>query len=92
MRCAFRPRNLVVAEMLEFRQGVSVSDYGPGIPDDKLQHIFERYYRAEHTNSQISGIGLGLYICAEIIHKHGGEIGVESDASKGSTFWFTLPA
>ncbi|MEO3402371.1 PAS domain-containing protein [Mucilaginibacter sp. CAU 1740] len=74
----------------EARVKTSVTDFGPGIPEDKQQHIFDRYYRADH-DTHISGIGLGLYICAEIIRKHGGEIGVISELGKGSTLWFTLP-
>jgi signal transduction histidine kinase len=70
---------------------VSVTDFGPGIAPDKLPHIFERYFRADYGSVQFSGLGLGLYICAEIIAKHGGNIGVESELEKGSTFWFTLP-
>lgn len=70
---------------------VSVKDGGPGIPPDKLPHLFGRYYRADYSGSQYSGLGLGLYISAEIIKKHGGEIGVDSEIGKGSTFWFTLP-
>jgi len=70
---------------------VSVADFGPGIPQDKVKYIFERYYQIEHSGSQFSGLGLGLYICAEIIHKHGGEIGVDSEPGKGCKFWFTLP-
>jgi PAS domain S-box-containing protein len=70
---------------------VSITDFGPGIPHDKAKHIFERYYQVERDGKQFSGLGLGLYICAEIIRKHGGEIGVNSEPGKGSTFWFTLP-
>lgn len=70
---------------------VSVMDSGPGIPQDKVTHIFERYYQVENSGKQSSGLGLGLYICAEIVHKHGGGIGVESEPGKGSKFWFTLP-
>lgn len=70
---------------------VSVTDFGPGIAADKLPHIFERYFRADYGSVQFSGLGLGLYICAEIIEKHGGQIGVDSELGKGSTFWFTLP-
>jgi len=70
---------------------VSVTDFGPGIPSQKLPHIFERYYRVNNSGAQFSGLGLGLYICAEIIYKHGGDVGVISEPGKGSTFWFTLP-
>ncbi len=70
---------------------ISVVDQGPGIEEDKLVHLFERYYRSEHGGGNYSGLGLGLYICAEIIKKHGGKIGVESKIGKGSTFWFTVP-
>ncbi|QQL49498.1 PAS domain S-box protein [Mucilaginibacter ginkgonis] len=70
---------------------ISVRDTGPGIPKEKLEHLFDRYYRADHTGSQYSGLGLGLYISAEIVKRHGGEIGVDSHLGQGSTFWFTLP-
>ncbi|WP_316784859.1 PAS domain S-box protein [Pedobacter frigiditerrae] len=70
---------------------VAVTDKGPGIAPDKLPHLFDRYFRADETGAQVSGLGLGLYISSEIISRHGGEIGVESELGKGSTFWFTLP-
>ncbi|MET1056599.1 MAG: PAS domain S-box protein [Pedobacter sp.] len=70
---------------------ISVRDTGPGIPASKLPHLFERYYRASETGAQVSGLGLGLYICADIIKRHGGEIGVESTEGAGTLFWFTLP-
>ncbi|ASU32078.1 PAS domain S-box-containing protein [Mucilaginibacter xinganensis] len=70
---------------------IAVKDNGPGIPADKLPFLFDRYYRAESSGYQNSGLGLGLYICSEIIKRHGGQIGVESELGHGSTFWFTLP-
>lgn len=70
---------------------ISVTDQGPGISNDQLPYLFERYYRVDSASQQLSGLGLGLYICAEIIKKHGGKIGVESTIGKGSTFWFTVP-
>ena len=70
---------------------IAVRDTGPGIAPEKIPHLFDRYYRAESSGFQNSGLGLGLYICAEIIKRHGGDIGVESELGKGSTFWFTLP-
>jgi|GEM_PF-1555405 len=70
---------------------ISVQDYGMGIPVEKQGPIFNRYYRIDSTIGHGSSLGLGLYICSEIIKKHNGEIGVNSELEKGSTFWFTLP-
>jgi PAS domain S-box-containing protein len=70
---------------------ISVQDFGEGIAYDKIPHLFERYYRVDSSGVQYSGLGLGLYISAEIVERHGGKIGVNSEAGKGSTFWFTLP-
>lgn len=70
---------------------VSVKDGGPGIPEEKRLHLFDRYYRTDYQGGQYSGLGLGLYICSEIIKRHGGNIGVNSEVGKGSSFWFTLP-
>lgn len=70
---------------------ISVKDNGPGISKDKLAHLFDRYYRVDYSGVQYSGLGLGLYISAEIVKKHNGKIGVESELGKGSTFWFTVP-
>ena len=70
---------------------VSVSDTGPGIEQIKLPNLFDRYYRADTSGTQYNGLGLGLYISSEIIKKHQGTIGVDSELGKGSTFWFTLP-
>ncbi|RFZ94602.1 PAS domain S-box protein [Mucilaginibacter conchicola] len=70
---------------------ITVQDFGEGIPYDKIPHLFERYYRVDSSGVQYSGLGLGLYISAEIVERHGGKIGVNSDTGRGSTFWFTLP-
>ncbi|WP_345953824.1 ATP-binding protein [Mucilaginibacter sp. PAMB04168] len=70
---------------------VSVIDKGPGIPPEKLPNLFDRYYRVDNSGIQYSGLGLGLYICSEIIKRHNGQIGAESEYGNGSTFWFTLP-
>jgi PAS domain S-box-containing protein len=69
---------------------VSVKDYGIGIKLTDIQKLFERYYRVE-GNNRISGFGIGLYLSAEIIHRHNGKIWVESEVGKGSTFYFSLP-
>ncbi|EOR96148.1 hypothetical protein ADIARSV_0661 [Arcticibacter svalbardensis MN12-7] len=81
----------IVIEKKEAFVKVSVIDNGPGISPEMIPHIFNRYYRADYSGVQFSGLGLGLYINSEIINKHGGDIGVNSDIGQGSTFWFTLP-
>ncbi|MEO0534483.1 MAG: HAMP domain-containing sensor histidine kinase [Cyanobacteria bacterium P01_A01_bin.123] len=67
-----------------------VQDNGIGIPPDQCQQLFELYSRGKRAR-YMPGIGLGLYLCKQIITAHGGEIGVVSQPGKGSTFWFTLP-
>ena len=71
---------------------ISVSDTGEGIPADRLQDIWERYYKVdkEHKRAQV-GTGLGLSIVRNILEMHGGAYGVESVLGQGSTFWFELP-
>ncbi|MBC8053128.1 MAG: ATP-binding protein [Sphingobacteriaceae bacterium] len=83
--------NHIIIEKLNNFAKVSVKDFGPGIPENKLAHLFQRYYRVDSSGHQISGLGLGLYIANEIIEKHGGKMGVDSKLGEGSTFWFTLP-
>jgi PAS domain S-box-containing protein len=82
---------IIDAEQKAGETKISVSDFGKGIPPENLVNLFDRYFRLEKDNNNISGLGLGLYICAEIIRLHGGEMGVESEVGKGTTFWFTVP-
>ena len=70
---------------------IGVKDYGVGIPEDKLEEIFSRFYRVDETKSQASGLGLGLYLSQEIVSRHGGTIWAESQPGEGSTFWIRLP-
>ena len=71
---------------------VSVQDRGIGIAEKDIKHLFDRYYRVESNNvKSIAGFGIGLYLCAEIVHRHNGKIWVESELGKGSTFSFSLP-
>lgn len=70
---------------------VGVKDYGIGIAPDKVDNIFSRFYRVDDNSPNISGLGIGLYLCYEIITRHQGKIWVDSELKTGSTFWFTLP-
>jgi PAS domain S-box-containing protein len=85
-------RVYVDIKRLNSHVSVSVTDKGVGIKPEEHAKIFERFYRAE-SNSKIpfSGFGIGLYISAEIIQRHDGKIGVNSEEGRGSTFYFTLP-
>jgi PAS domain S-box-containing protein len=69
-----------------------VQDQGRGIPEDKLESIFERFHQVDASDSRKKGgTGLGLGICRSIVQQHGGRIWVESTLSEGSSFYFTLP-
>ncbi len=71
---------------------VSISDQGIGIPKDQQDRIFERFYQVDgSTQRRFGGAGLGLAIVKRIVESHSGQIWVESDRGKGSTFFFTLP-
>jgi signal transduction histidine kinase len=69
-----------------------VQDFGPGIPKDEHISIFNPFYRIEGSEQRAaSGLGLGLYIAAEMIRRQEGKIWVESEEGQGATFCFTLP-
>ena len=70
---------------------IQVEDFGIGIEKDEYDKIFERFYRTKNNSILISGFGLGLYICRDIMKRHDGKIWVESDAGHTS-FYFSLPA
>jgi signal transduction histidine kinase len=69
---------------------IKIRDFGMGVTKDEQTDIFERFYRSKGTSIHISGFGLGLYICRDIIRRHFGKIWVET-ADKGSIFIFSLP-
>jgi signal transduction histidine kinase len=72
---------------------IAVRDYGIGISKVAQQHLFERFYRVRGEREQtFPGLGMGLYIAAEIVKRHGGTLTVESEEGKGSTFLLSLPA
>ncbi|WP_086371060.1 sensor histidine kinase [Leptolyngbya boryana] len=82
------------AELVNGDQWVrfQVRDWGRGIPQDKLDLIFERFQQANATDArQHGGTGLGLAISRDLVQLHGGQIWVESTLGEGSTFYFTVP-
>jgi signal transduction histidine kinase len=68
---------------------LEMRDTGMGIPEDKLQMIFDEFYQVE--GGKHGGTGLGLAIAKRLVEEQGGSIWVESQLGKGSTFYFTLP-
>jgi signal transduction histidine kinase len=91
----YSPQNTTILVSCSVAQNeitVSVKDEGIGIKPSDAERIFDRYYRVESSNTRhISGFGIGLYLSAEIIERHGGRIWLESEPGKGSTFYFSLP-
>lgn len=72
---------------------MSIRDYGPGVPLDRVNKIFERYSNWSIVDPiQGAGAGIGLSLCKWIIEAHGGKIGVDSTKNNGSVFWFELPS
>lgn len=82
----------VTAQAVDDYLEVRVKDDGPGIPQDKLTLIFDRFKQVKYAASKNQkGVGLGLAICKGIIEQHGGKIWCESKAGDGATFTFTIP-
>ena len=77
----------------DYKVAFSVADTGPGIEPEHLDHIFERFYRADKARSrELGGTGLGLAIVKHIVLSHGGEVSVTSTPGRGSTFAVELPS
>jgi two-component system OmpR family sensor kinase len=71
---------------------VAVSDTGPGLEGEHLEHVFERFYRADASRARASGgVGLGLAIVAAVAEAHGGRVSARSEPGKGATFEIALP-
>jgi signal transduction histidine kinase len=70
---------------------VSVKDFGIGMSKEHQKKVFGKFYRIEETSERFQGLGIGLYICQQIIQRHQGTIGVKSKPGEGSEFYFYLP-
>jgi len=70
---------------------VAVKDFGIGISAEQQEKIFDKFYRVEDHSNRFNGLGIGLYICSEIIKRHAGVIGVNSVPDEGSEFYFIIP-
>jgi signal transduction histidine kinase len=81
---------IVLLTQADDRVMVSFIDHGPGIPTESLPLIFERFYRVRGEKA-VTGTGLGLYICKQIIQAHRGKIWAESSPGQGTTFFIELP-
>ena len=86
-------REVVVKSFLtpDHQLTVQIKDQGIGIPKEIQPNIFEKFYRVESSSARFQGLGMGLFICSEIIKRHNGEVGVKSNPGKGSVFYFTIP-
>src|SRR5579871_6773625 len=82
----------VRVRQVENEAEVQVQDYGQGIPQADLPHLFSRFYQAARSDRQTKrGLGLGLYIVRELVTAHNGRISVDSSEGKGTTFTIRLP-
>ena len=71
---------------------ISVQDFGIGIAQEQHEHVFDRFFRVSNPEAKtFPGLGLGLFISAQIVRRHGGRIWVDSQEGEGSTFSFSIP-
>ncbi|AYO58225.1 hybrid sensor histidine kinase/response regulator [Chryseobacterium sp. 6424] len=81
----------IIHELRDDQLYFSVKDFGIGLSEEHRGRIFDKFYRVEETSERFQGLGIGLYICREIIERHQGTIGVNSTPGEGSEFYFYLP-
>ena len=89
--CGEDKQVIVTQKTTEKRVRVEVTDHGECIDKEKLQYIWDRYYKVDKTHKRgVIGTGLGLSIVKNILDLHGARYGVKSKPGSGSTFWFEL--
>lgn len=86
-----RPVEIITKITGDNRVYFGVKDQGIGIPTEKQISIFNKFYRVPEATAYAQGLGIGLYICSQILDLHNATYGVESETGKGSLFYFTLP-
>ena len=90
----YAPESKVIHLITEIRNGrlyFGVKDFGIGISQENHANVFTKFFRVTEDGLPIQGLGIGLYICAEILKRHNAEFGVESELGKGSVFHFSVP-
>ncbi len=91
----YSPKNSTVRMSIETNEDsatIKVSDEGPGISQEDIEQIFDKFQQTKaKPELNIKGTGLGLAIVKNIVEAHGGEVGIESELGSGSTFWFKIP-
>ncbi len=90
----FSPSASTIQLELQAEQGrarIAVRDEGPGIPEDELEQVFEKFAQSSRTRTGAGGTGLGLAICSEIATAHGGRIWAENNPERGASLFFELP-
>ena len=92
---AYTPGGGHIAVEYRMREGhveIKVRDDGPGIPEEDISHLFERFYRVDKSRSKkTGGMGIGLAITKAIVKMHGGEISAENQNGQGAVFTINLP-
>ncbi len=86
-----KPIEIIVRVTEDGRLYFAVKDQGIGISPDRQPSVFNKFYRVPESSNYAQGLGIGLYICAQILNMHNATYGVESEFGKGSIFYFTLP-
>jgi len=81
----------ITGEIVEDHYQVSIEDQGIGMTPDQIEKMFDKFYRADASNTAIPGTGLGMSIVAYLVETHGGEVWVASTHGKGTTVRFTIP-